>query len=124
MSFTDLGCVRVDLKGKIAYAVMKYRYEEGGTMAGIESIKQKILRLDAGSFQNLCDAYLCKIGNPNIVSLGGEAGTRKTTRGTCVFFPDRGCGNRRNFKRIIWKGFSGKTFRERQEIDNHAGKNS
>ena len=116
MSFTDLGCVRVDLKGKIAYAVMKYRYEEGGTMAGIESIKQKILRLDAGSFQNL--------GNPNIVSLGGEAGTRKTTRGTCVFFPDRGCGNRRNFKRIIWKGFSGKAFRERQEIDNHAGKNS
>lgn len=51
-------------------------------MSNIESVKQKILQLDAGSFQNLCDAYLCKIGYPNIVSLGGEAGTRKTTFGT------------------------------------------
>lgn len=51
-------------------------------MANIESIKQKILQLDAGSFQNLCDSYLYKIGYPNIVSLGGEAGTRKTTLGT------------------------------------------
>lgn len=51
-------------------------------MAIIESIKQKILQLDAGSFQNLCDSYLSKIGYPNIVSLGGEAGTRKTTLGT------------------------------------------
>ena len=51
-------------------------------MANIESIKQKILQMDAGSFQNLCDSYLCKIGYPNIVSLGGEAGTRKTTLGT------------------------------------------
>lgn len=51
-------------------------------MANIESIKQKINQLDAGSFQNLCDSYLYKIGYPNIVSLGGEAGTRKTTPGT------------------------------------------
>lgn len=51
-------------------------------MANIESIKQKILQLDAGSFQNLCDSYLYKIGYPNIVSLGGEAGTRKTTLDT------------------------------------------
>ncbi|MEG0362064.1 MAG: hypothetical protein RR602_10560 [Longicatena sp.] len=51
-------------------------------MANIESIKQKILQLDAGSFQNLCDTYLYKSGYPNIVSLGGEAGTRKTTPGT------------------------------------------
>ena len=51
-------------------------------MANIESIKQKILQLDAGSFQNLCDSYLYKTGYPNIVSLGGEAGTRKTTPGT------------------------------------------
>ena len=51
-------------------------------MAYIESIKQKILQLDAGTFQNLCDSYLCKIGYSNIVSLGGEAGTRKTTLGT------------------------------------------
>ena len=51
-------------------------------MANIESIKQRILQLDAGSFQNLCDAYLYKTGYPGIVSLGGEAGTRKTTLGT------------------------------------------
>ncbi len=51
-------------------------------MATIESIKQKILQLDAGSFQNLCDAYLSKIGYPNIVSLGAKAGTQKTTPGT------------------------------------------
>lgn len=51
-------------------------------MAIIENIKQKILQLDAGAFQNLCDCYLSKIGYPNIVSLGGQAGTRKTTRGT------------------------------------------
>lgn len=51
-------------------------------MATIESIKQKILQLDAGSFQNLCDCYLSKVGYPNIVSLGGQAGTRKTTLGT------------------------------------------
>ena len=51
-------------------------------MANIESIKQKILQLDAGSFQNLCDSYLYKIGYPSIVSLDGEAGTRKTTLGT------------------------------------------
>lgn len=51
-------------------------------MTNIETIKQKIIQLDAGSFQNLCDAYLSKTGFPNIVSLGSEAGTRKTTRGT------------------------------------------
>lgn len=51
-------------------------------MSKLESIKQEILQLDAGSFQNLCDIYLSKSGYPNIVSLGGEAGTRKTTLGT------------------------------------------
>lgn len=51
-------------------------------MANIESIKQKILQLDAGSFQSLCNSYLSKKGYPNIVSLGGKAGTRKTTVGT------------------------------------------
>lgn len=51
-------------------------------MTNIESLKQKILQLDPGSFQNLCDSYLYKVGYPNIVSLGGKAGTRKTTIGT------------------------------------------
>ncbi|MBU3194934.1 ATP-binding protein [Clostridium algidicarnis] len=51
-------------------------------MVNIESIKQKILQLGPGAFQNLCDSYLYKVGYPNIVSLGGKAGTRKTTIGT------------------------------------------
>ena len=51
-------------------------------MAVIDEIKQRILRLDAGSFQSMCDRYLSKIGYPNIVSLGTQAGTQKTTRGT------------------------------------------
>lgn len=48
----------------------------------IEDIKQRMLQLDPGSFQNLCDVYLSKTGYPNIVSLGSQAGTRKTTLGT------------------------------------------
>lgn len=51
-------------------------------MAIIDEIKQRILQLDPGSFQSMCDSYLSKIGYPNIVSLGTQAGTRKTTRGT------------------------------------------
>lgn len=51
-------------------------------MAVIDEIKQRILQLDAGSFQSMCDRYLSKIGYPNIVSLGTQTGTQKTTRGT------------------------------------------
>lgn len=51
-------------------------------MATITTVKSKILTLDAGSFQALCDAYLSKSGYPNIVALGTHAGTQKTTRGT------------------------------------------
>ena len=51
-------------------------------MANIVSIQDKVKQLDAGTFQNLCDSYLYKTGYPNIVSLGGKAGTRKTTLGT------------------------------------------
>lgn len=51
-------------------------------MAIITEIKRKIDELDAGSFQILCDAYLAKEGYPNIVSLGTNAGSQKTTRGT------------------------------------------
>lgn len=51
-------------------------------MAVIDEIKQRILQLDAGSFQSMCDRYLSEIGYPNIVSLGTQAGTQKTTRGT------------------------------------------
>ena len=51
-------------------------------MAYIEAIKQRILQLDAGAFQSLCDVYLSRVGYAGIVSLGTQAGTRKTTKGT------------------------------------------
>lgn len=51
-------------------------------MAVIDEIKQRILQLGPGSFQAMCDQYLSQIGYPNIVSLGTQAGTQKTTRGT------------------------------------------
>ena len=51
-------------------------------MAVIDEIKQRILQLGPGSFQAMCDQYLSQIGYPNIVSLGTQAGTQKTTQGT------------------------------------------
>ncbi|MCL2425920.1 MAG: ATP-binding protein [Oscillospiraceae bacterium] len=49
----------------------------------IENIKQKILQLDAGTFQNLCNSYLYKEkGYKGIMSLGSQAGTGRTTVGT------------------------------------------
>ena len=61
-------------------------------MAVIDEIKQRILQLDAGSFQSMCDRYLSRSGYPNIVSLGTLAGTQKTTRGTpdTYFFDTNG----------------------------------
>lgn len=64
------------------YQTIKLSNSEVIVMSKITAIKQKILQLDAGSFQNLCDSYLCKIGYTNIVSLGGQSGTSKTTKGT------------------------------------------
>ena len=58
-------------------------------MSKLESIKGKILELEAGIFQNLCNAYLSRIGYPNIVALGSQAGTNKTTPGTPdTYFPN------------------------------------
>jgi len=51
-------------------------------MAIIENIKQKICQMEAGKFQGLCNAYLLKIGYKGLNSLGTEAGTGKTTKGT------------------------------------------
>lgn len=51
-------------------------------MAIINEIKQRILQLDQGSFQNLCDQILSKEGYLNIVGYGSCAGTQKTTKGT------------------------------------------
>lgn len=52
-------------------------------MSKMENIEQKILQLDGGSFQRLCDGYLFKLGHSNIVPLGSQSGTnKKTTLGT------------------------------------------
>lgn len=50
-------------------------------MSKLSDIKQKILQLDGGSFQELCDAYLSKLGYTQILSLGMKSGTMKTTKG-------------------------------------------
>ena len=51
-------------------------------MSYLVDIKSEILKLDPGSFQNLCDAYLMECGYKNIVGLGSKPGTKKTTLGT------------------------------------------
>jgi hypothetical protein len=50
-------------------------------MSKLTDIKQKILQLDGGAFQELCDAYLSKLGYTGILSLGMKSGTEKTTKG-------------------------------------------
>jgi len=50
-------------------------------MSKITDIKQKISHMEAGEFQELCDAYLYRQGYRNIHSLGLQSGTRKTTKG-------------------------------------------
>ena len=61
-------------------------------MAIINTIKQKILELDQGTFQNLCDQILYSLGYSNFVSLGSQSGTQKTTPRT----PDTYCINEDN----------------------------
>ena len=56
-------------------------------MAIITTIKNSIRMMNQGSFQNLCDHILSKMGYNNLVSLGSQAGTQKTTKGT----PDTYC---------------------------------
>ena len=51
-------------------------------MSLIETIKQQILMLEQGTFQNMCNAILSKEGYGNIMALGSHAGTQKTTPGT------------------------------------------
>jgi DNA polymerase III delta prime subunit len=48
----------------------------------ITSIKQVILQLNGGAFQVLCDDWLSRKIGGTICSLGSQAGTQKTTRGT------------------------------------------
>ena len=51
-------------------------------MAVITSIKREIMALGAGPFQEFCDCLLIKMGYEHFVSLGLEAGTTNTTKGT------------------------------------------
>ncbi|MTV97441.1 glutamate dehydrogenase, partial [Streptococcus pneumoniae] len=44
-------------------------------------IEQHIKELEGGKFQKLGDAYLSRKYNFNIVSLGSQEGTDKTTKG-------------------------------------------
>ena len=50
-------------------------------MSKLTDIKQKILQLEGGAFQELCDAYLSKLEYTNILPLGMKSGTLKTTKG-------------------------------------------
>ena len=50
-------------------------------MSKLTDIKQRISQMDGGEFQELCDAYLSKLGYKNIHSLGMKSGTHKTTKG-------------------------------------------
>lgn len=52
-------------------------------MAIITDIEAKILQLEGGAFQELCDSYLFKkTGYKNITQYGKQAGTMKTAKGT------------------------------------------
>ncbi|HNX28749.1 MAG TPA: ATP-binding protein [Syntrophomonadaceae bacterium] len=61
-------------------------------MPKLTDIKQKILQLEGGAFQELCDAYLCASGYTSILSFGMKSGTMKTTKG----IPDTYFLNSRN----------------------------
>ncbi|MEX1029971.1 MAG: hypothetical protein WDZ91_07990 [Paenibacillaceae bacterium] len=50
-------------------------------MSKLTDIKQKILQLEGGAFQELCDIYISKLGYENSLSLGMKPGTMKTTKG-------------------------------------------
>jgi hypothetical protein len=51
-------------------------------MATVNQIEQKILEMDGGAFQKLCDAYLSAIGYGHPNSLGSHSGTNKVRKGT------------------------------------------
>lgn len=51
-------------------------------MSRIKEIQSKIQILDGGAFQSICDDLLVKKGYTYIHSLGSNAGTNKTTKGT------------------------------------------
>lgn len=50
-------------------------------MSKLTTIKEKILQLEGGAFQELCDEYLSRKGYEGIFELGMKSGTIKTTIG-------------------------------------------
>ena len=63
-------------------------------MATVNTIENRILEMDGGEFQKLCDAYLYAIqyGKPN--STGGVAGANKVRTGTPDTFFELPNGNK------------------------------
>lgn len=60
-------------------------------MSKLTDIKQRIRQLEGGAFEDLCNAYLYKLGYENITSLGTKPGTLKTTKGIPdTYFIDSG----------------------------------
>ena len=51
-------------------------------MATVNTIEQRILQMDGGEFQKLCDAYLSAIGYGKPNSTGSVAGANKVRKGT------------------------------------------
>jgi len=51
-------------------------------MTTVNTIEQRILQMDGGEFQKLCDAYLCAIGYGKPNSFGSKAGSNKVKKGT------------------------------------------
>ena len=58
-------------------------------MTTINTIEQKILQMDGGEFQKLCDAYLSMIGYGRPNSFGAVAGSNKVKKGTPDTFFER-----------------------------------
>lgn len=62
-------------------------------MATINTIEQRILQMDGGEFQKLCDAYLSATGYGKPNSFGSKAGSNKVRKGTPDTFFERTNGN-------------------------------
>ena len=58
-------------------------------MTTINTIEQRILQMDGGEFQKLCDAYLFAIGYRNPHSFGSVTGSNKVKQGTPDTFFER-----------------------------------
>jgi hypothetical protein len=61
-------------------------------MATVNTIEQRILQMDGGEFQKLCDAYLSAIGYGKPNSFGSKTGSNKVKKGTPDTFFERSNG--------------------------------